>query len=328
LPPITAPAEIPGALLIAMPHQLVTYDKDLGLVFLDGRIALPEVWRRRLEAQIYQSPLLPQKFGREDDSGPTRVQSYRQHIGGLADAYHYVIRHELAYAMEHLESLMRLEEGTIDHAIQLAIATHDLGKLDAQWQRWARTWQRLLHEKGQWSRPYQERDPSFFFAKTDYDYRSNEQREWQKELSVKRPKHACESVMAGRRLVMHSLGVNSTDSPNYPVLRAVCSAVAHHHTPSAHEYSTTKISKEARAAIAEAFEVVRRGGGWNYDLDRLSLTFEKGDLCPVNASQGPLTKPDIASGSEKLLETWLAYLIVRALRLADQRADLYAVLIS
>jgi CRISPR-associated endonuclease/helicase Cas3 len=101
--------------------------------------------------------------------------------------------------------------------------------------------------------------------------------------------------------------------------------VAHHHTPTAHEYGTTKISKEARAAIAEAFEVVRRGGGWNYDLDRLSLTFEKGDLCPVNTSQGLLTKPDIASGSEKLLETWLAYLIVRALRLADQRADLYAV---
>ena len=124
---------------------------------------------------------------------------------------------------------------------------------------------------------------------------------------------------------MHSLGVNSAESPNYPVVRAVCSAVAHHHTPTAHEYGATKISTAACASVEDAFEVVRRGSGWSYDLDRLSLTFEKGDLCPVNASQGRLTQPDIASGPEKLRETWLAFLIVRALRLADQRADLYAV---
>jgi len=297
---------------------VVTYDKDLGLVFLDGHIALPEAWRQRLEVQCYQSGLLPSKFA-ADDGVPTRMQSYRQHIGGLADAYHYVIRHELAYAMQHLEALMGLEEGTIDHAIQLAIATHDLGKLDAQWQRWARAWQRLLYAKKQWSRPYQEQDPSFFFAKTDYDYRSNEQREWQKELSIKRPKHACESVMVGRKLILHSLGVASTASPNYAVARAVCSAVAHHHTPTAHDYGATNIPKGALAAVEEAFEVVRRGSGWNYELGRLARKFERGDLSPVNA----LTRPDVVSGPEKLRETWLAFLIVRALRLADQRADLY-----
>jgi len=317
-PPIASQAEIPGALLLAMPQRVVTYDKDLGLVFLDGRIALPEAWRQRLEAQHYQSGLLPSKFA-ADDGVPTRMQSYREHIGGLADAYHYVIRHELAYAMQHLESLMGLEEGTIDHAIQLAIATHDLGKLDAQWQRWARAWQRLLYAKKQWSRPYQEQDPSFFFAKTDYDYRSNEQREWQKELSIKRPKHACESVMVGRKLILHSLGVASTASPNYAVARAVCSAVAHHHTPTAHDYGATNIPKGALAAVEEAFEVVRRGSGWNYELGRLARKFERGDLSPVNA----LTRPDVVSGPEKLRETWLAFLIVRALRLADQRADLY-----
>ena len=218
---------------------------------------------------------------------------------------------------------MQLETGTIDHAIQLAIAAHDLGKLDAQWQRWARAWQRLLYEKGQWSGPYQERDAAFFFAKTDYDYQSKAQHEWQKELSVKRPKHACESAMAARKLIMHSLGVNSPESPNIPVLRAICGAIAHHHTPQAHEYGTTKITPGARAAIKEAFEVVCRDGSWTYDFERLLLTFEKGDLFHVNASQGLFTQPDVASGSEKLMETWLAFLIVRVLRLADQRADLY-----
>ena len=58
-PPLTIPEDIPGALLIAMPHQLVTYDKDLGLVFRDGRIALPQRWQKRLDEQHYQSSLLP-----------------------------------------------------------------------------------------------------------------------------------------------------------------------------------------------------------------------------------------------------------------------------
>jgi CRISPR-associated endonuclease/helicase Cas3 len=321
-PPITEQNQISGALMIAMSQQLVTYDKDLGLVFLDGRIALPPAWKQLLESQNYQSGLLPPKFGKSD-SGPTRIQSYKQHIGGLADAYHYAIYHELYYAMRCLEDLMHLEADTIDHAIQLAIAAHDLGKLDAQWQRWARAWQRLLYEKKQWSGPYQEKNASFFFAKTDYDYQSQEQREWQKELPIKRPRHACESAMTGRSLIMQSLGVNSPDSPNIPVVRAVCSAIAHHHTPTAHEYGATKISAQAQNAIKNAFDVVCRDGDWNYDLERLRLTFEKGDLCPVNASTLLLTQPDVASGPEKLLETWLAFLIVRALRLADQRADFY-----
>ncbi len=321
-PPLTVQEEIPGALLIAMSQQLVTYDKKLGLVFLDGRIALPPSWKKRLVEQHYQSSLLQPKFNNSND-GPTHIQTYMQHIGGLADAYHYALHHDLAYTMQRLEQLMHLAPGTIDTAIQLAIATHDLGKLDTQWQRWARAWQRLLHEKGQWSRPYQERDQTFFFAKTDYDYRSNEQRTWQKELSIKRPKHACESVMVGRMLIMHSLGIDGPQSTNIPVLRAVCGAIAHHHTPQAHEYGATKITAEAKAAIKKAFEVVRRDNSWNYDLDHLVLKFEKGDLFPANASRGRFTQPDVAAGPEKLLETWLAFLIVRALRLADQRADLY-----
>lgn len=322
-PPLTTPEEVPGALLIAMPQQLVTYDKDLGLVFRDGRIALPQRWQTRLDEQHYQSSLLPQTSNKSD-GGPTRVQTYMQHIGGLADAYHYAIHHDLAYTMQRLEHLLHLALDTIDTAIQLAIATHDLGKLDTQWQRWARAWQRLLYEKGQWSGPYQERDQSFFFAKTDYDYRSKEQREWQKELSVKRPKHACESVTAGRMLIMQSLGITGPDNPNMPVLRTVCGAIAHHHTPQAHEYGATRIAPGAKAAIKKAFEVVRRDTSWDYDLDHIVLQFADGDLFPSTASEALFTEPDVASGPEELLETWLAFVVVRALRLADQRADLYA----
>jgi CRISPR-associated endonuclease/helicase Cas3 len=323
--PITHESEIPATLMIALPNQLATYDQDLGFVFLDGRLALPESWLQRLRQQNYQSEFRPNANDKPEDS-PTRMQRYEQHIGGLADAYHYAIRHEIAYVSKRLEDLMALAPGTIDHAIQLAIATHDLGKLDAKWQRWARAWQHLLYTKGQWTSPYREPDRSFFFAKTNYDFRSKEQYEWKQELREKRPHHACESVVAGRRLILHSLGINSPHSPNIPVARAVCSAIAHHHTPTAHEYGKTEISPIARTAIQNALEAVRRGGHWSYDLDRLTLTFEKGDLRPVNIEENPrLTEPRLAAGPEKLLETWLAFLVVRALRLADQRADLYAI---
>ncbi|HZO75974.1 MAG TPA: CRISPR-associated helicase Cas3' [Ktedonobacteraceae bacterium] len=325
-PPVTAQSQIPGALLIALPHQLATYDKQLGLVFLDGRIKLPDAWKERLEAQHYQSELLQRRSGNNDEM-ETRLQRYEQHIGGLADAYHYLIYHELAYAMQRLEHLMGLDEGTIDTAIQLAIATHDLGKLDKQWQRWARAWQRLQHEKKWAATPYPELDQAAFLAKTDYDYQSTEQRKWQEELSrksIKRPKHACESVMAAAKLIHASLGVTGPQSPNLPVARAVYRAIAHHHSPTAHEYGKTEITEGAKVAIKKAFEIVRRGSSWSYDLDRLFLKFDKGDLFPTNADRPRFTHPEVGGSREQLLETWLAFLIVRALRLADQRADSYA----
>ena len=320
---LTNPSEVPGTLIIALPNQLATYDKKLGLVFLDGRLELPDAQRQRLMEQDYQSTL------REREKLPfsdrtTQMQHYGQHIGGLADAYHYGLRSELAYTMTCLEDLMGLQRGTIDHAIQLAIATHDLGKLDSKWQRWARGWQRLRSEKTHWSAQYKEPGEHYFFAKTDYDYRSQEEREWLRELQDKRPPHACESVAAGRAMIAQSLGMSGPGSPMLPVLRAICYAVAHHHTASAHEYGTTSISPTAVTAIKKAMDYVRREGVWTYDLRKLDLSFTKGDLFPVSLSRGKFTQPNLASNDAELLETWLAFLIVRALRIADQRADFYA----
>jgi CRISPR-associated endonuclease/helicase Cas3 len=322
---ITNPAEIPKTLMIALPNELATYDSQLGLVFLDGRLTLPESWQRRLEGQGYQSALCGRR--RSLSSGKaTSMQSYEQHISGLADAYHYAIRHELAYTMQRLETLMDLEPGTLDQAIQLAIATHDLGKLDERWQQWARAWQRLYTEKTGWAAYYEEPKDDYFFAKTNYDYRSREQRQWKKELKCSRPPHACESVRISRRMLIDALKITSANSPNQPVLRAIGYAIAHHHTTDAHTYGATRVSPSALASIEKALLVVRRDGSdsWSYDLQKLNLSFEAGDLFPANASSGQFSRPDVASGPQERLETWLAFVIVRALRLADQRADRYA----
>lgn len=324
--PITAPASIPGALMIAMPNQIATYDKDLGLVFLDGRLSLPADWQERLDASSYQSVLRERRWSANAGQA-TSMQNYATHIGGLADAYHYGVYRELGYVMKRLEQLLELQAGTIDHAIQLAIATHDLGKLSREWQRWARAWQRLYMAKTNWAAQYREPGNDFFFAKTNYDYRAREQRGWQKELTCARPHHACESVMVAEDLLAHSLGITDEHSPNLPVLRAVCYAIAHHHTPVAHEYGATSIDPRARAAIEEAIQKVRREVKWPYDLQLLNLNFDEGDLAPQNDTARnearQLTLPNVASTDNACLETWLAFVTTRALRLADQRADRY-----
>jgi CRISPR-associated endonuclease/helicase Cas3 len=320
---VTNPSTIFSSFMLAMPNSLVTYDRDLGLVFLDGRLKLPEAWRQQLAQSNYQSTLRLRKWFAKDGEA-TRHQTYQQHIGGLADAYHYAIYHEMSYTMHCLEQLLKLEPGSVDQAIQLAIATHDLGKLDHKWQRWARAWQRLVAAKTNWADQYHEPGTSYFFAKTDYDYRSKEQREWQKELAEKRPHHACESVMIGQDLLATSLGIDSEDSPNLPVLRAVCAAIARHHTPQAHEYGETRLDPRAVQAFKEAIALVRRDDAWGYDSALLNLSFKGGDLDPVNVSgSSDLTRPDLSNAQEALYETWLYFVIVRALRLADQRADLF-----
>lgn len=322
---ITSQASIPTALMVAMPNQLVTYDKELGLVFLDGRLQLSAAWLQRLKDHPYQSTQRERNKPAHDDL-PTVMQNYKKHIHGLADAYYQGIYGELGYVMRHLEQLMGLQAGTIDHAIQLAIATHDLGKLSRAWQRWARAWQDLYMKKTNWSAHYQEPSKDYFFAKTNYDYRSQEQKVWQRELAYTRPHHACESVKVAEDFLAHSLGITDPASPNLPVLRAICYAVAHHHTPLASEYGTTEIDPQARAAVEKAIHVVRREVTWSYDLQLLNLTFTKGDLAPENVStqneERLFTLPNVSSPKDRL-ETWLAFVITRALRLADQRADRY-----
>src|SRR5205823_6681287 len=200
-------------------------------------------------------------------------------------------------------------------------ACHDLGKLDRTWQRWAREWQTLLNER--YNGLYRVPDPRSFLAKTDFDYSSKEQRELQKTVKTKRPHHACESVMFGRKLIIDSLGIMPEDKGKISVLRAICGAIARHHSPRASNYNAAQIDNTAKQAIAEALDSSRQNQRWNYDLLQMSLIIsEGGDLAPESASMPKLTRPQ--SGLQSELETWLYFVIVRALRLADQRAGIFS----
>lgn len=305
-------------IMIALPNALATYHPELGFILRDDWESLWPQWT------AYQSTL-PEKEksdkkerGKKPDYKPIVRRSYQEHISGLVYAYNCGISQQITYVSSKLQALLGLPEGSIDHAIRLAIACHDLGKLSEQWQKWALEWQQLLYERMHWQ-PYQH-DTNFFFAKTDFDSGSPDQRQWQHDIKTKRPNHACESVALGSSLISDSLGITSPDSKCIPLWRAICGAIARHHTPTADEYNSTQLKQGVQTAIEEALERAREGQPWTYNAKLISTASMKaGKLQPENSDWSYITRP--SQGQWQELETWLYFVIVRALRLADQRAD-------
>ena len=302
-----------GALMVVLPSQLATYHDELGFVLLDERL--------KIESTGYQSEPLEQKKP-EKQHVSIRQQSYLEHISGLVAAYNRSIRQNIAYVAMQLEDQLKVPEGSVDQAIRLALACHDIGKLSEEWQRWAWEWQTLLFQKGWSAQPPQ----PCLFAKTNYDSRSNH-RSWQQELKVRRPPHACESVAASINLIAESLCEGIGEEHCELFLRATCGAIAHHHTANAQKYRTFRLKHGAEEAIQSALERARGQNIWTYVLSELQHSeIQAGDLAPANAAPADrdtcITRPRQGRNAE--LETWLYFLIVRALRLADQRADLFS----
>ncbi len=310
---VTNPETIRQALVIALPSQLARYDDQLGFVLLDDRL--------EVEPNGYESQKLPALSGDKDYQG-SRQTSYQDHIHGLLTVYRAGIREDIGYVASRLEREMGLPDGIIDQAVRLAIACHDLGKLDETWQRWALSWQRLVWERKRGGTAYELPSPTFCFAKTDYSY-SREERAWQSEVKPKRPRHACESVAIARNLIGTSLGITKTVGwERFPVLRAICGAIARHHTSQASEFQAIHLSEHALKAAEEALADAQSGVAWSYEPSLLIPHFTQGgDLAPASAGNTKLTIPSYENGRSDELETWLYFVVVRALRLADQRAS-------
>ena len=299
------------SLIIALPPQLARYDGELGFVLLDG-----EFDDLGLGPNGYESK--PLSIPDHSSEQWSKQQSYQEHISGLLHAYKSGLCKDMAYMAGCLEREFGLPAGIIDQAVRLAIACHDLGKLDRTWQQWARNWQMLIAEREQIT-SYQLPEAAFCFAKTD---NRSEYKQWQRDVTPKRPHHACESVMLGRRLIADSLGISKQEGrERLPLLRAVCGAIARHHTAQASEYAPARLDEQAKAAALEVLCMAHAGSSWSYDPDLLTLSIAQGgDLQPETASSSYLTKPTYEDGEAGLLETWLYFLLVRTLRLADQRA--------
>ena len=126
-------------------------------------------------------------------------------------------------------------------------------------------------------------------------------------------------MVLGRVLIGNSLGIAPGTRQEYlPVLRAVYGAIARHHTAQASEYHTARLSPQAIQAASEALAAIHQiqRSTWSYDPAHLLTQITTGgDLDPIEAERPKLTRPGNATRQAEL-ETWLYFLIVRALRLS------------
>ncbi|HLY29402.1 MAG TPA: CRISPR-associated helicase Cas3', partial [Ktedonobacterales bacterium] len=156
---ITNAQQISGALRLVVPPELATYDRELGFRFLLG---LDD----RLPDTRWQSKQVTRDDKNKKNRTIRRQRSYVEHISGLASAYEWSVRRELAWVGSRLEAAFNLPAESLDEAIRLAIACHDIGKLSEAWQRWAHATQSELLRINK--NPIYEVQPGReFLAKTD-----------------------------------------------------------------------------------------------------------------------------------------------------------------
>jgi len=305
--------------------ELFAYSSTQGLIFAPGQSSAsesPPAARRAWENIVYHA------------------ERYHEHIQGLAWAYqrpitmseklssnqaedhHYRPLHqEFRYALHQLcaaINVIRAEQGKPlldpvdgERFMRLTLALHDVGKLNAPWQRWARGWQ--AHRADNSLSVKIRHDDSHPFAHTDYD-RSTEY-ELQKAFNRKhkRGNHSVESAEACYALIK-----NETVDADFwqPVILA---AIAHHHTPDAGRCTTGfTLADGAQSSFIKAAHT------FSFTEDEAAAWFAALKPQFKRSSIGLHDCIDKANPDTQDYYTALMYfLFVRILRLADQRSGRY-----
>jgi CRISPR-associated endonuclease/helicase Cas3 len=278
----------------------------LGFLLRDGKLDVSH-WPNT----GYQSKLRDNKKSSRPVFEYTQ-ESYAEHITGLLRAYQSsFLQPQLRYPARVLEEVLDLPEGLIDRAVRLAIACHDIGKLGTGWQQWCEEWQQKL--ENEYGSRYAIQPDKRPFAHTDFDG-SPKQRELQRTVRPSRPHHACESAELAAFFI-ESVLIRNIAEPHpgeQALARATVAAIARHHAATSQKFDPTVLCADAHDAIRQGLEVVRQGQEWTYDLANLDVEREhNGDV-----TEDQMTMPTM----QNMSETLLYFLLVRVLRLADQRS--------
>lgn len=265
--------------------MLARYDASVGFRFAPGG-ELRSILQKRHET--WKS--------KERWTGHER-ESYEEHIRKMLNVYHGKLEGEMAYSAKRLEKQMGLPEGSLMRAVRLAIALHDVGKMNKQWQIWAHEWQKRI------GAPVAE---NCMLAHTDYDPADPSQRSLESEISRRRPPHAAESAAAVFKIIHQLVGApGQIEAPRFKLMRSIFTAIARHHSPTANSYRSFDLHPAARQTLGRVLE------GLNASQVVHLLKMESKDPKSIDSL---LVKP---SDRHELLAY---FLIVRAIRLSDQEA--------
>jgi CRISPR-associated endonuclease/helicase Cas3 len=276
--------ELNRSAIHAVNPTLVRYDSEMGFRFATGG-GFQSLSRKIQLTEIHE--------GRRQGYN---LESYQEHVQRMQDFYQAKLSREITYAAARLEQQMGLAPGSLERAIRIAIALHDVGKMDRRWQGWAHEWQRHIGAQVL---------SDYMVAHTDYDPYNPQHKRVEAQLPGSRPPHAAEGAVAVFRVIHQLLGSPGQGDPRLKLMKAIFTAVARHHSPTADSYKAFDLHQAAEAALTQVLAGLDASG-----QARKALIVSK----PPQPIGGLLTQPDTR---EELL---LYFLIVRALRLADQGA--------
>jgi len=263
---------------------LVRYDSDLGFRFATGG-GFESPFRRSESGEL----------GREQGRRYKR-ESYQEHIQKMLKIYRRRLSKAMHYAASRLEKQMGLVTGSLERGVRLAIALHDVGKMDRRWQGWAHEWQKRI------GAPVAE---NCMLAHTDYNPDDPRHQAVEGEMPGSRPPHAAESAVAVYKMLHQLLGAPGPDEPRFKLMKAIFSAIARHHSPTASTYKSFHLHQAAGETLAQVLASIDPGG----QVYKALVTNKHPQ--PIT---GLLVQPDARD------ELLAYFLIVRALRLADQGA--------
>ncbi|MGQ9833219.1 MAG: CRISPR-associated helicase Cas3' [Candidatus Villigracilaceae bacterium] len=268
--------------LLVVNPALVKYDGELGFRFDPEGDADPGVLNEPVSR--------PKSKGTFDYP----LEDYPTHIRKMIRVFERKWRNRLQYAATRLEQKQGWPRGSIEKSVRLAIALHDVGKMDVRWQEWARKYQEAIGESIS--------DPNMMIAHTHSA--TDDHRRIAKEIRPQRPRHAGEGTIAVAKLVNKIFDRNP--ETRKALRKITLSAIARHHNAQTdsfdHDY---RLESAAPQSIIEALK--------NANVD-LSLE-ATGDIL-LEAPSTSLEK-QVLDGSDNDV-WWLAYfLVVRILRMCD-----------
>ncbi len=275
--------DVRGAPLLVVHPSLAGYDPILG--FLPGR------------GTGWESPVLLARGNRpkwQDDGKGYRLETYERHIELVYEQFQDVTWPELQLAAKRLEARCGWPKDSLWTAARLAVLLHDTGKLSTGWQGWVREWQKFIGRADELA-------DGEAYAHTDNF--TVEHIEQERTFGKRRPWHAGEGAVAASILVADQLTTASD------LLRAVLTAITHHHAPDSSEFKPFRLE---RSAADRTRRLLQR---YIPQLNIERITF------PVEAQIARISlKNTLIEPTPKEEEAFLAYvLLVRALRRADQR---------
>ncbi len=288
--------DIDKSLLFAVHPLLADYTTEMGFRLAEAG------------GGVYRSPEAARMNGSRKDFS-YRLESYPEHVRRMISVFEGdwlttdksfggSLRSRLAWLERRFYDLNRdgqTPAGMLEIAVKLAIALHDVGKLDNRWQAWAESYQEAIGEG----------KPPFLVVHTHFDPNNPAHQVAYKHSRRKKPKtHAAESAIASMKILMTHLDSN----PKGWLFRAVVMAILRHHSSRAEGGKAFALHSGARKAVADA--LVAAGGknwhSWAQDLI-MSITSEP-DLLPWMLGVPP----------EEDWRKWFVYfVVVRDLRLCD-----------